>query len=302
MNHRKRIPTSKVSRRLGIALIITVSIAVGELTGGILSNSLALIGDAGHMITDALAISLSLFAFHLSSRPATRERTFGLLRVEILAALANGALLFFVALFLIYEGIRRLDSPPLVNAEIMLPVAAIGLLANIAGAAILRAHAKHNLNLRGAFYHMLSDAASSVAVIVGGFLIILTGEQIVDPIVSFVIAALILRGSLHLLSQSVNILVEAVPPHIDLDEMTRDIKDIAEIKDVHDLHVWTITSGVYALSGHILIDNQMVGDCARIIEKINNLLEKKYSILHATWQLECEACQEEYFCDLTSNR
>ena len=302
MNHRKRIPTSKMSRRLGIALIITVSIAVGELAGGILSNSLALIGDAGHMITDALAISLSLFAFHLSSRPATRERTFGLLRVEILAALANGALLFFVALFLIYEGIRRFDSPPLVNAEIMLPVAAIGLLANIVGAAILRTHAKHNLNLRGAFYHMLSDAASSVAVIVGGFLIILTGEQIVDPIVSFVIAALILRGSLHLLSQSVNILVEAVPPHIDLNEMTRDIKDIAEIKDVHDLHVWTITSGVYALSGHILIDNQMVGDCARIIEKINDLLEKKYSILHATWQLECEACQEEYFCDLTSNR
>jgi len=298
MNNLKRVPTSRMMKRLGAACAITAVIAVGELLGGILSNSLALLGDAGHMFTDVLAITLSLVAFRLASRPTTPGKTFGLLRVEILAALANGAILFFVAVFLIYEGIGRLSDPPDVDANIMLPVAGIGLIANIAGAFLLKDQAATNLNIKGAFYHMLSDAASSMAVIMGGIIIIATGATIADPIVSFIVAALILRGSWYLLSQSVNILVEAAPPHIDMEELHKDIRRFQEITDIHEVHIWTITSGIYAMSGHLLVGDQSIGDCASIIERVNEFLREKYGIQHATWQLECEPCQDVMSCRL----
>jgi len=298
----KEKSSSPMRKRLFIALAITASIAIGELVGGILSNSLALIGDAGHMFTDVLAISLSLLAFSLARRPPDQARTYGLLRAEILAALANGAILLFVAIFIIYEGISRLEDAPDVDASIMLPVATIGLVANIGGALILKSHAASNLNIKGAFFHMLSDAASSVAVIVGGALIALTGEHIFDPLASFVIAALIMRGSIHLLSQSANILVESVPPHIDLQELTEEIIGRPNVTGVHDIHVWTITSNVYALSGHLVVGDRMIGECSLIIEEINNFLKIKYQITHTTWQLECGSCPDDDVCKLNDIR
>lgn len=290
--------SKKPGRRLFIALVIAASIAIGELVGGVVSNSLALIGDAGHMFTDVGALSISLIALRLAQKPATAERTFGLLRAEIIAALANGAILFFVAVFVIFEGIGRLGSNPEVDAGIVLPVAAVGLAANLIGAVILREHASHSLNVRGAFYHMLSDAASSVAVIASSVFILITGENIADTIVSFIVAALIFRGSFALLSESFNILVEAVPPHIDLMEVRRSIEKLPEISNVHDLHVWTITSGVLALSGHIVVGDKTVKDCAGIIERANELLRERYSISHTTWQLECDSCGDENVCVL----
>jgi len=284
--------------RLVIALVITASIAVGELVGGFVSNSLALIGDAGHMFTDVGALSISLIAFRLARSPATNERTFGLLRAEIIAALANGAILFFVAVFVIFEGIGRLGSEIDVDAGIVLPVAVIGLAANLVGAAILREHAGHSLNVKGAFYHMLSDAASSVAVIASSVFILATGENVADTIVSFIVAALIFRGSFALLSESFNILVEAVPPHIDLVEVRRSIEELVEVDNVHDLHVWTITSGVFALSGHMVVGDKPVRDCAAIIESANRLLRERYGIAHTTWQLECDSCGDENVCVL----
>ena len=284
--------------RLIIALVIAASIAVGELVGGMVSNSLALIGDAGHMFTDVGALSISLIAFRLAQKPATAERTFGLLRAEIIAALANGAILFFVAVFVIFEGIGRLGSEPDVDAGIVLPVAVVGLIANLIGASILREHAGHSLNFKGAFYHMLSDAASSVAVIASSVFILMTGETAADTIVSFIVAALIFRGSFALLSESFNILVEAVPPHIDLVEVQRSIEEIPEISNVHDLHVWTITSGILAFSGHMVVGDRSVRNCAGIIETASRLLRERYGITHTTWQLECDSCGEENICVL----
>ncbi len=286
VNHRH----TSGSRGLTIALLVVVVVMVVEIAGGILSNSLALLGDAGHMLVDALALGLSLVALNLARKPATATRTYGLHRAEIMAALANGVILVLVAAFIFYESYQRISNPPEVRTPIMLGVAVVGLVANLIAISLLHRSRHSNLNVKAAFWHVFGDTISSVGVIIGGIIIAITGWKIVDPIIAIVIGVIILWGAVNLVRESVDILLETVPRHIPLEKVTEVIQSVEGVKELHDVHVWTITSGIYALSTHILIQDQMLSRTAEIIATINRELEQKFNITHTTFQLECEKC------------
>jgi cobalt-zinc-cadmium efflux system protein len=269
-----------------------------ELAGGLISNSLALIGDAGHMFTDTLALGLSLFALNLAKRPASQTKTYGYYRAEILAALINGTILVLVSAYIFYEAYHRFVEPPEVRGGLMLIVAAIGLAANVVGISILRSASRGNLNVKGAFLHMWSDTLSSIGVIAAGAIIFVTGRTIADPIISIIIGLLILRGAGGLVLESINILLEAVPKHLDVGQINNAIQKIKGVRDVHDVHLWAITSGMYAMSCHLLIEDQMVSNCTQIVEEVNQTLSKEFGISHSTLQLECEECENSPVCHI----
>jgi len=279
------------SRLLKIVLAIVLVVMVAEVIGGILSGSLALLSDAGHMLVDALALGLSLFALTIARRPATATRTYGYHRVEIMAALANGVTLVLVALYIFYEAYQRFLEPPQIQAPLMLLVAAIGLVANLAGILLLRKVSQANLNIRAAFLHIAGDTISSVGVIIGGVIIMFTGWYVVDPIIAVIIGGIILWGAARLVMESTDILLEAVPKHIQAEKVIATLKNIPGVDEVHDLHIWTITSGIHALSAHLLIEDQMVSKSAEIVETVNHDLAHNFSIAHTTLQLECEKCE-----------
>ena len=280
------------------ALLLTAVVFVAELVGGFLSNSLALLSDAGHMLTDSMALTLALLATIFASRPATKERTFGFYRLEILSSLFNGAVLTLIAGYIFFQAYERLIHPAPVWSGLMLTIATIGLLANLGSAVILAGGSKENLNLRGAFLHVISDLVSSIAVIIGGLVIQLTRWYYIDPILGILISLLILRGALRLVFDSVNILLEAAPQGVDTEEVTRTICSFDGVEDIHDLHVWSITSGINAISAHIVIEEDAVGKTSEILKKIRDMLKEKFNISHATFQTECEACPEDLFCHM----
>jgi len=279
------------NRPLMIALIIVLSIMVAEVIGGLLSGSLALLSDAGHMLVDALALGLSMFALTIARRPSTPTRTYGYHRVEIMAALANGTTLVLISIYIFYEAYQRFLEPTPVQAPLMLVIAAIGLLANLAGILLLRKASRHNLNIKAAFWHIVGDTISSVGVITGGVIIAFTGWYIVDPIIAVIIGGIILWGAARLVIESVDILLEAVPRHIEVEKVIETIKNTTGVDEVHDIHIWTITSGIHALSAHLLIADQMVSQSAEIVEKVTHDLSENFSITHTTLQLECEKCE-----------
>jgi cobalt-zinc-cadmium efflux system protein len=262
-----------------------------EIAGGLLSNSLALLGDAGHMLVDALALGLSLIALNLAKKPATTKRTYGYHRAEIIAALANGVTLVLVSIYIFYESYQRFRSPPTVKTPIMLVVAVVGLAANLITMRLLHHDRHSNLNVRAAFFHVFGDMISSVGVIAGGIIIAVSGWKIADPIIAVMIGLIILWGAVDLVRESTDILLETIPKHIPLDEVTAAIKSIKGVVELHDLHVWTITSGIYALSTHILIEDQMLSRAAEITAAINRELAQKFNITHTTFQLENEKCE-----------
>ncbi len=284
------------TKPLKLALIIVAVITVVEVIGGILSNSLALLGDAGHMLVDALALGLSLFAMTMARRPATLTRTYGYHRAEIMAALANGVTLVLVAAYIFYEAYQRFLEPPTVNTSIMLLVATIGLIANLAGILLLRRGAHHSLNIKGAFWHIIGDTISSVGVIVAAIIISVTGWGIVDPLIAVFIGIIILWGAGRLVGESAEILLEAVPRHVQVGKVIEAIKGVSGVEEVHDIHVWTITSGIHALSAHLVIEDQMVSDSGEIMETVNDSLAKNFDITHTTLQLECESCPSGFIC------
>ena len=285
-------------RRLLVALSITGLMTIVELAGGLISNSLALIGDAGHMFTDTLALGLSLFALNLTKRPASQTKTYGYYRAEILAALVNGTILVLVSAYIFYEAYHRFVSPPEVRGGLMLIVAAIGLAANVVGISVLRSAGSRNLNVKSAFLHMLSDTLSSLGVIAAGAIILLTGRTIADPIISIIIGLLILRGAGGLVWESVNILLEAVPKNLDVSRINDAVRKIKGVRDIHDVHLWAITSGMYAMSCHLLIEDQMVSNCTQIVDEVNRMLSQEFGISHATVQLECEECENSPVCHI----
>ncbi|MDA8099480.1 MAG: cation diffusion facilitator family transporter [Nitrospiraceae bacterium] len=285
-------------RGLLIALSITVIMMVVEIVGGILSNSLALLSDAGHMFTDTMALALSFFAMKFAEMPATEKKTYGFYRMEILAALLNGATLVLISLYIIFEAYQRILHPQPVAGKLMLVVAIIGLIANILGALFLVKHHDTNLNIRGAFLHIIGDAISSVGVIVGGIVISYTGWYLVDPILSILIAVGIIIGAFGLVRESVNILLESVPSHLDVATIAAEIGKIKGVKEAYHIHVWTITSGVYALSSHVVIDDQPVSNSRSLLNAIHQLLADRFKIAHSTIQLECERCDEQGICSL----
>lgn len=285
-------------RGLLLALVITFVMMVAEIIGGLLSNSLALLSDAGHMFTDTMALALSFFAMKFAEMPATDRKTFGFYRLEILAALVNGVALILISLYIIYEAYHRMLNPQPVQSALMLGIAILGLAVNIIGALFLVKHHENSLNIRGAFMHIIGDAISSVGVIIGGIIIAFTGWYLVDPVLSILIALGIIIGAGGLVIESVNILLESVPSHINISAITEEISNISGVREAYHIHVWTITSGVYALSAHVVIDDQMVSDSRKLLDTIRTLLIEKFGILHTTIQLECERCNLTGLCSL----
>jgi cobalt-zinc-cadmium efflux system protein len=269
---------------LRIALIITASVMILEFVGGLLSNSLALMADAGHMLTDAGALGLSYFALWFSSRPATPSKTYGFYRVEILAALLNGALLVLMAVLIFREAWSRLTVPPQVNADLMLVVASGGLVANLVSAFVLFRGRSDNLNVRGAFFHVLSDALGSVGAILASLAIMLFGWQAADSVISVVVAVLILFSAWILIRDAVDILLEGAPSHINLKSLKDHIVAASGVHSVHDLHVWTLTSGVVAMSCHVVVERE--ASQPDVLSRVCGIAEERFRIGHTTVQIE----------------
>lgn len=276
---------TREKRGLVAALALQSVVMIAEFVGGRLTGSLALTADAGHMLTDVSALALSLLAFQFALRPADPRRTYGYHRLEILAALANGVILTVLALVIIYEAVNRLNSPAPVRSAEMLAFATVGLVANLIALKILM-HKNATLNLRGAFLHVVSDTLGSVGVIVGAVIIHFTGALIADPIISMLIACAIVFAAFRLLRDSVDVLLEACPADIDADGVRKAIKEIAGVVEVHDLHIWTITSGMYALSAHVVVDAHRVKSNNELLDRLRELLATAHRITHTTLQIE----------------
>ncbi len=271
------------------ALILTSIFLVAEVIGGLVSNSLTLLADAGHMLTDVGALAFSLFVVWLAKQPSTPQKTYGYLRWEILAAFFNGATLLLISAAIVWEAIQRFRTPEPVQTGVMLVIAVGGFIVNAIAARLLHAGAEHSLNVRGAYLHILGDLLGSVAAIIAAILIRYKGWTIADPIASIVMTILIVRGSWSLVKESVDVLLEATPAHLDLSTVRQSLEDIPNVQSVHDLHVWTLTSGVIAMSAHALVEQPDQHQAA--LEAMNKTLAAQ-GINHVTIQIEGRALEE----------
>ncbi|WP_339210839.1 cation diffusion facilitator family transporter [Paenibacillus sp. FSL L8-0333] len=278
---------------LMIALIITVGIMFLEFFGGLITNSLALLSDSGHMLNDASSLALSLVAVWFATKPASPNKTYGFHRFEILAALLNGVTLFVVAGFIIVEAYGRFFEPPAVASGSMMLIASIGLLANVASAWSLmrKGDVKNNINLRSAYLHVLGDALGSVGAIIAGLIMMIFGWYVADPIISVLVALLILRGAWGIIKHTVHVLMEGTPITINPAQVKEILESIEGVKNVHDLHIWTITSGLDSLSCHILIEEE--ADDQRILQQAIRLIADHFKIQHTTIQVETSAIVHE---------
>lgn len=276
---------------LTIALLITSGIMFLEFFGGLITNSLALLSDAGHMLSDAGSLALSLIAMTLAARPASPRKTYGFHRFEILAALFNGITLFVIAGFIIKEAYGRFLEPPTVASGSMMLIASIGLLANLLSvwALMKQGDVEGNVNVRSAYLHVIGDALGSVGAILAGALMLFFGWYIADPIISVVVALLILKSAWGVISHTVHILMEGTPAGVDRDKVNEALLAIVGVKEVHDLHIWTITSGKDSLSCHLVIEDAK--DSQSILQQAVTLVEQKFQIQHATIQVETSALE-----------
>ncbi|MDM7996555.1 MAG: cation diffusion facilitator family transporter [Acidobacteriota bacterium] len=274
-------------KRLILALSVTGIWFLIEVAGGIYSNSLALLADAAHMLTDLAALGMSLFALHISTRPATHEKTYGYLRAEILAAFGNGIFLILIAIYILYESYQRVRTPPEVKSLPMLLVAATGLLANLVTAGLLFKSRNENLNLRGAFLHVFGDTLGSVGAILAGMLMLFRQWYLADPIVSTLVAILVLYSAWKLVAESIDVLLEGTPRHLKISHILKDLGSIRGVVSVHDLHVWSIASAMTAMSCHIVMKTEE--DAHRVLAESSHLMREKYKIKHTTIQIEFES-------------
>jgi cobalt-zinc-cadmium efflux system protein len=270
-------------RRLLFVLGLTAIYLIAEVAAGLLTNSLALLADAGHMLTDVLGLGMALFAIRFAQRPATPAKTYGFYRAEILAALANSVLLFGVAGYIVYEASRRLQQPPEIDSLPMLVVALGGLVVNLIGAKLLHTGSRLSLNVQGAFLEVVSDLLGSLGVIVAAAIIYFTGWWLADPIISIVIGLFILPRTWRLLKSALDVLLEATPAHMNLADIEATMRAVPGVASVHDLHVWTITSGFVAMSGHVLADDRRSSD---VLHDVQVMLRERFGIEHATLQVE----------------
>ena len=270
-------------RRMFIVFFMTFGYLAVEVIGGLLTRSLALLADAGHMLTDVGGLAIALFAMWFAERPPTPQKSYGYYRVEILAALVNAVILIFVSFYILYEAYRRFIDPPDVLALPMMIVAVIGLVVNLIGMRLLHAGSQESLNLKGAYFEVLSDMLSSIGVILAALVMLTTGWALADPIISVGIGLFILPRTWSLLKQAVNILLEAVPEHIDLAEVGKAMASVEGVEEVHDLHVWTLTSGKYALSAHVTISK--LENWPMIQKSLEALLAERFQISHTTLQV-----------------
>jgi cobalt-zinc-cadmium efflux system protein len=273
-------------RRLAVVLAITLTLVAVEVVGGLWSGSLALLADAGHLGADAAGIGLSLLAAWFAARPPTPRRTFGWRRAEILAAAANAVLLFGIAGYVLYEAVRRLAEPPDVGTGLMAAVAAVALAGNGASLLLLRQAQAASLNVRAAFLEVASDALGALAVLVAAAVIATTGWTRADAVAAVAVGTLILPRTWRLLREAANILLEATPRGVDLDEVRRHILDTPGVIDVHDLHAWTITSGMPVLSAHVVVADSAYADCGAVLDRLAGCLTGHFDVAHSTFQLE----------------
>jgi cobalt-zinc-cadmium efflux system protein len=281
---------SSISRRLIFAITLTAITLVAEVIGGIWSNSLALLSDAGHVFLDLFALLLSLGAIKLAAQPASERHSYGLHRAEVLASLVNGLTVFAMALGILYEGSKRLISPEEVKTIPMLVIAILGLVANLLAARGLHGHAHDDHNVKSAFLHVLGDAAASVGVIAGAVLMRYTGWYQADPIISIAIGLLILTGAGRLLREALHILMEGVPRGMSVDQVATHMRGIEGVLDVHHLNLWAVCSHILALSAHVEIDPAYDGQRSQLLHRIEHELQHGFHITHTTIQFDCSAC------------
>ncbi len=290
MSHSHGHQPAVSGRRMGLSICLTLAFVVGEALAGYFAHSLALLSDAGHNFADALALIFSWYALRLARRPADTRRTYGYLRVGILAALANAVSLVVLAIFIMGEAIGRFRSPGPVEGGSMIVVALVAMILNGVISLWLRGEAKHDLNIRSAYLHMLGDAASALGVVIAGMIVMLTGASIADPIVSLLIGVLILWSSWEILAESVNVLMEAAPKDLDMAALGKAIESVPGVIGVHDLHVWTIASGVVACSCHILVAEQSTRSGQQVLRAACETLRRDFGINHTTIQIEVDGC------------
>ncbi len=280
LSRRPAVPLS----RLTLVLVLTLTFMLVEAVGGWLSGSLALLADAGHMLTDAVGVGMALLAIHFAARPATASKSYGYYRLEILAAVGNAVLLFGVAAFIGYEAIRRLSEPSAVQSLPMLGIAAVGLVVNLISLRLLAAAAQTSLNLRGAYLEVLGDFLGSLAVVVAAIVILATGWTPADPIASILIALLIVPRTWNLLREAVDVLLQGTPKGVNLDEVRAHLLRAEGVADAHDLHAWTLTSGMNVVSAHVII--KAGAEPARVLDEICACLSADFDMEHSTIQLE----------------
>ncbi|MDD3013942.1 MAG: cation diffusion facilitator family transporter [Candidatus Gastranaerophilales bacterium] len=277
------------SYKLTAVLLLTAGYMVAEFLGGLFTNSLALLADSGHMLSDVAALGLSLFAIWLSLKPASPEKTYGYYRTEIIAAFINGITLVGIAFYIIWEAYTRFMFPQHVKAPVMIAIAVGGLLINIMGAVILHRSSKENLNIHGAFLHIIGDLLGSIGAIIAGVCILFWNFYLADPIISIIIALLVLYSAINLINEAANVLLEASPSHISVSVIEQSIRDLPDVINLHDLHVWSISSNNIALSVHIVATES---DSHKILCEVDEMLNEKFGIKHVTIQLEPEGFHE----------
>ncbi|MCL7425948.1 cation diffusion facilitator family transporter [Streptomyces sp. NPDC057806] len=280
--------TAAYRGRLRIALSITLTVMVVEIVGGVLADSLALVADAAHMATDAVGLAMALLAIHFANRPATGNRTFGFARAEILAALANCLLLLGVGSYVLYEAIQRFITPAETEGGLTIVFGAIGLVANMISLTLLMRGQKESLNVRGAFLEVAADALGSLAVLISAVVILTTGWQAADPIASLVIGLMIVPRTVKLLRETLDVLLEAAPKGVDMMEVRSHILALDGVEDVHDLHAWTITSGMPVLSAHVVVSSEALSGIGheKMLHELQGCLGDHFDVEHCTFQLE----------------
>jgi cobalt-zinc-cadmium efflux system protein len=287
------------SSRIGLSIALTLAFVVGEAVAGYLAKSLALLSDAGHNFTDALALIISWYALRAAKRPATSERTFGSHRVGILAALINALTLVAIGAVIVWEAVQQILEPQPVKSGPMIWVALVAVILNGVISLWLRGGAKHDLNIRSAYLHMLGDAVSALGVVLAGMIVALTGSPLADPVVSLLIGGAIIWSSWGIITEAVNVLLEATPKGLDMGAVERSLKDVPGILGVHDLHVWTVSSGIVACSCHLLVSEQSVRGGEQILKAAAGMLRHDFGIAHTTIQVEVEGCAEvEMYCTM----
>lgn len=290
---------SAVSRRLRIGIVLNLLFAIAELAAGLVAGSLALVGDAWHNVSDVIGLAISWIALRQVERPANERKTFGYHRASILAALGNGVALIGVTLWLFYVAVGRLRSTVMPEAPVMVVVAGIGCVMNVGVALSLRRGAR-DLNIRSACLHLLSDGFVSLGVAAAGIIILLTGWSLIDPLLSCVIGLLVLVGCWDIVAETVNVLMEGVPRGVQVDRLLWAVRSFPEVKDVHDLHVWSLSSHVYAMSCHLQVADLPISEGNQLLDRISQMLKERFGIFHTTVQLEAGACTPEQACTLNN--
>jgi cobalt-zinc-cadmium efflux system protein len=277
--------------RLKLSLLVTVVFIVVEVIGGLKAQSLALLSDAGHNVTDALALLLAWFAYYAETRPPNETKTYGYQRAGVLSAFVNALGLIVLAGFIFYESYARLKAPPAVNESIMIGVAAVGFFMNLGIVLALRAASHGDLNIRSAVIHQFGDAVGSIGIIIGGVLMAWTGAHWIDPVLSILIGLLILWTARDIIQESLNILLEGLPKGLRLEAVTGAMREVAGVNDVHDIHIWSLASHSHALSCHVLIDDLPPSSSEAILRCVNEILEQRFQITHTTIQFEHVGCE-----------